>query len=70
LVGRGVRPGDRHLLRLVGYPSVRLFGVEAFNLLNTAHFAAPDLGARDSNFGQLYETDTPRVFQLALKLTF
>jgi hypothetical protein len=48
-----------------------VFRVEAFNLLNTVHFAAPDLVSSDSNFGQIYEiTGTPRVFQFALKVTF
>ena len=48
-----------------------LFRVEAFNSFNTAHFAVPDLGAADSNFGQIYEsTGTPRVFQFALKVSF
>jgi hypothetical protein len=48
-----------------------MFRVEAFNSLNTPHFAVPDLGASDSNFGQIYEsTGTPRVFQFAMKVTF
>jgi hypothetical protein len=48
-----------------------MFRVEAFNSLNVAHFANPQLSASASNFGQIYEsTSTPRVYQVALKLTF
>jgi hypothetical protein len=47
------------------------FRVEAFNLFNTAHFAPPELGANNSNFGQLSViTGKPRVLQFAAKLTF
>jgi hypothetical protein len=45
--------------------------VEAFNLFNTAHFAPPELGANNSNFGQISViTGKPRVLQFAAKLTF
>jgi hypothetical protein len=45
--------------------------VEAFNLFNTAHFAPPELGANNSNFGQIFViTGKPRVLQFALKETF
>jgi hypothetical protein len=48
-----------------------IFRVEAFNLFNTAHFAPPELGANNSNFGQISViTGKPRVLQFAAKLTF
>jgi Carboxypeptidase regulatory-like domain len=47
------------------------FRVEAFNLFNTPHFAPPELGANNSNFGQISViTGKPRVLQFAAKLSF
>lgn len=57
--------------KIFGEKADLVFRVEAFNLLNTVHFAVPDLVASDSNFGQISKiTGTPRVFQFALKMTF
>jgi hypothetical protein len=48
-----------------------MFRAEAFNLTNTAHFWLPDTNAGSLTFGQIHSTTgTPRVIQLALKITF
>lgn len=49
------------------------FRGEAINALNKAHFAAPVLDPRDSNFGRVTNTASPtlpREFQLGLRLVF
>ncbi|MBV9158676.1 MAG: carboxypeptidase regulatory-like domain-containing protein [Acidobacteriaceae bacterium] len=44
---------------------------EAFNLLNTVHFFQPDTNAGSLTFGQILSTTgTPRLVQLAMKLSF
>jgi hypothetical protein len=44
---------------------------EAFNLANTVHFFQPDTNMADLTFGQILSTTgTPRLVQLALKLSF
>jgi hypothetical protein len=47
------------------------FRVEAFNLFNHAIFNGPDLGPTSANFGRITsQSNLPRTFQLALRLTF
>ena len=47
------------------------FRVEAFNLFNHAIFNGPDLGPTSANFGRVTsQSNLPRTFQLALRLTF
>ena len=47
------------------------FRVEAFNLFNHAIFNGPELGATNTNFGRITsQSNLPRTFQLALRLTF
>ncbi len=47
------------------------FRVEAFNLFNHAIFNGPDLGPTSTNFGRITsQSNLPRTFQLALRLTF
>ena len=47
------------------------FRVEAFNLFNHAIFNGPELNATNTNFGRITsQSNLPRTFQLALRLTF
>jgi hypothetical protein len=47
------------------------FRVEAFNLFNHAIFNGPELGPTNTNFGKITsQSNLPRTFQLALRLTF
>jgi len=47
------------------------FRTEAFNLFNHAIFNGPDLGPASTNFGRITsQSNLPRTFQLALRLTF
>lgn len=46
------------------------FRVDAFNILNHAQFLEPDTGFGDDTFGQISQTASPRVLQLALHLKF
>jgi hypothetical protein len=47
------------------------FRAESFNLFNHAIFNGPDLGATSTNFGRITsQSNLPRVFQLALRVTF
>ncbi|MFN0104595.1 MAG: carboxypeptidase regulatory-like domain-containing protein [Bryobacteraceae bacterium] len=47
------------------------FRTEAFNLFNHAIFNGPELGPTNTNFGRITsQSNLPRTFQLALRLTF
>ncbi|HWR34362.1 MAG TPA: carboxypeptidase regulatory-like domain-containing protein [Clostridia bacterium] len=46
------------------------FRAECFNLFNHATFRTVQTNFSSSNFGQVTETDEPRVFQFGLKLLF
>lgn len=47
------------------------FRVEAFNLFNHAIFNGPELGPTNTNFGKITsQSNLPRTFQLALRMTF
>ena len=47
------------------------FRAEAFNLFNWVNFGAPDSNVGDPGFGIISSTTmSPRILQLALKLSF
>ena len=46
------------------------FRVECFNVLNHANFSVPVSDLNSANFGRILEAGSPRLFQVALKLTF
>ncbi|HWR15329.1 MAG TPA: carboxypeptidase regulatory-like domain-containing protein [Terriglobales bacterium] len=46
------------------------FRAEAFNIFNRPNFRTVQTNFSSSNFGQLTETEDPRVLQFALKLSF
>jgi hypothetical protein len=46
------------------------FRAECFNVANHANFFLPENDIASPQFGQILEAASPRLFQLALKLTF
>jgi hypothetical protein len=44
--------------------------VDAFNIFNKAEFSNPDTNIGDPSFGQISNTDAPRIIQLALHAKF
>jgi Carboxypeptidase regulatory-like domain/TonB dependent receptor len=75
LYGPGYRHIDMSVFKtfLIGERFSTQFRAEAFNVLNVTNFGAPNLTQGVSNFGtvsSLSNSYTPRVVQLALKLSF
>ena len=46
------------------------FRADFFNLLNNAQFETPVTNISDPNFGKIQDTASPRILQLAARLTF
>ncbi|HEY0308414.1 MAG TPA: TonB-dependent receptor [Acidobacteriaceae bacterium] len=72
LRGPGFTNEDMSLIKVYALPrSMKLqVRIEAFNLLNTAHYDAPVATVSDIRFGQIIGGYTPRVMQFAGRLTF
>ncbi len=75
LRSQGITLFDLSLIKNFNFSErVRLqLRAEAINAMNKAHFNAPNMNSRDTNFGRVTSTDSPtnpREYQLGLRLIF
>ena len=70
--GPGLANVDFSLLKLfpIQERTTLQFRAECFNILNHANFSVPVSDLNSANFGRILEAGSPRLFQVAVKVTF